>query len=181
MADQPDSTPKPETPAEAPPAKPAGGGGAKMIDVKGMIRQASVRVDVDQLVKQGRKQISLLYDTERQDMYKRTLAYIFCDGHFVNGELVRRGVAHAYRWEPNTRFSKELLELQKMARAEKIGLWSLPPPPPSSVYVTRATEHLFHRPECATARKMPAKARIEFKTRDEAFDTGRKPDPACNP
>ena len=38
MADQPDTTPKPEPPADKPAG--GGGGGAKMIDVKGMIRQA---------------------------------------------------------------------------------------------------------------------------------------------
>lgn len=63
MSDQPEEkpAPSPDAPAAAgasegkPPA-----GAPKMIDVQGMIRQASRRVSVDALVKQGRKTISML-------------------------------------------------------------------------------------------------------------------------
>src|SRR5262245_34650072 len=44
----------------APLNPPPGSGGARMVDVQGMIRQASTRVRVDQLVKQGKKYISML-------------------------------------------------------------------------------------------------------------------------
>ena len=45
----------PSAPVPGPPK-----GGPKMIDVQGMIRQASHRVSVDELVKKGRKTISML-------------------------------------------------------------------------------------------------------------------------
>jgi hypothetical protein len=48
----------PPTPAEEPPREE--GTARKMIDVQGMIRQASKRVSVDKLVQQGKKYISVL-------------------------------------------------------------------------------------------------------------------------
>src|SRR5207237_786642 len=73
------------------------------------------------------KTVQLLSDVERTDQYKRRLAYVFVDGRFVNAEIIRRGLAHAYKWEPNTKFSAQLLDLQKRARKDGIGIWSLDP------------------------------------------------------
>ena len=57
MNDMPDEISTPSDPP-APPTPPRTG--SKMIDVQGMIRQASRRVSVDELVKKGRKTISML-------------------------------------------------------------------------------------------------------------------------
>ncbi|MFN3485233.1 MAG: hypothetical protein ACK44W_07100 [Planctomycetota bacterium] len=59
MADPSDDKPAaPPPPGEEP--SPGGSRGARIIDVQGMIRQASTRVRVDQLVRQGKKYISML-------------------------------------------------------------------------------------------------------------------------
>ncbi len=127
------------------------------------------------------KIVYLQNDVERRDAYKRRLAYIFLEDRFVNGEIVRRGAAHAYRWEPNTKYHAKLVELQQAARRDGFGIWSLPPPPASKVYVAAKAEHMFHRPECASARRASAKERLEYATRDAAYDAGRKPHPSCDP
>ncbi len=59
MADPTDDKPAiPPPPADDP--SPDGPRSARIIDVQGMIRQASTRVRVDQLVRQGKKYISML-------------------------------------------------------------------------------------------------------------------------
>ncbi len=63
MVDEP--TP-PSAPEEKPPEEGAASRRGRMIDVQGMIKQASSRVRVDQLVKQGKKYISML-SRERVD------------------------------------------------------------------------------------------------------------------
>jgi chromosome segregation ATPase len=62
MSDTPESAPVPEPPAEG------GSGGRKMIDVKGMLQQASTRVSVDTLVQKGKKYISLLSKERIEEM-----------------------------------------------------------------------------------------------------------------
>jgi chromosome segregation ATPase len=63
MSDTSDS-PGSEAASPAPPE----GGARKMIDVKGMLRQASTRVSVDQLVQKGKKYISLLSKERIEEM-----------------------------------------------------------------------------------------------------------------
>src|SRR5262245_999976 len=60
---------------DAPPTLPApdSKGGPKMIDVQGMIRQASRRVSVDDLVKKGRKTISLLSREKIDELINRAV------------------------------------------------------------------------------------------------------------
>jgi hypothetical protein len=70
MADNPQEPSQP-----APPSSDARGG-AKMIDVKGMIRQASARVQVDQLVKQGKKYISLLSKEKMEELINQAVRNI---------------------------------------------------------------------------------------------------------
>jgi endonuclease YncB( thermonuclease family) len=123
-----------------------------------------------------------LHDREARDAYGRDLAYVFADdGRFVQAELVRRGYAYCYRWEPNTHFAEQFLELQRLARADGLGLWSLPPPPPCAEYVSETRSHVFHRPDCRHAEKIPASRCLRWSSRTEALDTGRNPCRDCNP
>ena len=53
---------------------------------------------------------------KRRDRYGRLLAYVFLeDGTFVNGELVREGLAHLLRRETKLRYWDRLLEFQRQA------------------------------------------------------------------
>lgn len=63
---------------------------------------------------------------QKQDKYKRNLAYIYVDGKMLNDILVREGLAKvAYAYPPNTRYLSKLEKSQEAAKTEKIGIWSL--------------------------------------------------------
>ncbi|MCW8141608.1 MAG: thermonuclease family protein, partial [Planctomycetota bacterium] len=125
------------------------------------------------------QQVTLEYDQERTDQYKRTLAYVFKGELFANGEVVRRGLAYCYTWEPNTRHKDALITYQREARAARLGLWALPPPAPERVYVADERGHRFHRPSCARVPRIRSK--LEFRSRDEALDAGQNACGECRP
>lgn len=71
----------------------------------------------------GNKEIRLESGVEPKDKYGRTLAYVFLpDGLFVNRKMVEAGYAETYR-RFDFVYKQEFLELEKKARAQKIGMW----------------------------------------------------------
>jgi len=71
------------------------------------------------------KTVRLAFDRERRDVYGRTLAQVWRrDGTWVNGEMVRRGLAHVYTFTPNLRWAKQLLTLERPARKQHLGIWN---------------------------------------------------------
>jgi micrococcal nuclease len=70
------------------------------------------------------KKVRLLYDVEKVDQYKRTLAYVYLeDGTFVNAELLKNGYARVLTIPPNVLHATEFLRLQRKARRLDKGLW----------------------------------------------------------
>ena len=71
------------------------------------------------------RQVRLRYDTERQDRYGRTLAYVYraSDGLFVNAELVRRGYARQLTIPPDVAHAGLFGRLAAQARQRGRGLW----------------------------------------------------------
>jgi micrococcal nuclease len=68
--------------------------------------------------------VSLEFDVERQDRYKRLLAYVYLkDGRFVNAEIVRQGYASLMTYPPNVKYADLFLKLFREARENKRGLW----------------------------------------------------------
>ncbi|WP_331700216.1 thermonuclease family protein [Paenibacillus sp. IITD108] len=62
-----------------------------------------------------------------RDAYDRLLGYIFVDGENINGLLVENGLARvAYVYAPDTKYVKEYRKLERIAKAEKLGIWSIP-------------------------------------------------------
>lgn len=62
-----------------------------------------------------------------KDKYRRSLVRLYCDGVDANAEQVRRGMARAfqkYLTDPS------IADLEKEARAKKVGLWADPNPKP---------------------------------------------------
>jgi micrococcal nuclease len=59
------------------------------------------------------------------DRYGRTLGHVYLQPSHIwlNGVLVREGLAHVYTFADNVRFGRELLPLEELARTEKRGLW----------------------------------------------------------
>lgn len=71
------------------------------------------------------KEITLKYDEEKKDKYKRYLAYVYLkDGTFVNAEMLKSGLAHLYSFPKNTSKYKELKKAENTARNNKLNLWS---------------------------------------------------------
>jgi hypothetical protein len=116
MSDQPQDPSKPATPPETPAPKPSGGG-AKMIDVKGMIRQASVRVNVDQLVKQGRKSISLLSREKMEELINQAVRNIVDKYRAMAAGVVQVPVAQIEA-ESKEEFNELLSQYQQTNKAK---------------------------------------------------------------
>lgn len=69
------------------------------------------------------KLVTLEKDVSDTDKYGRLLRYVYVDGVFVNGELVRLGYAEAVSYPPDTRYQWQLEQLEKEARAARLGIW----------------------------------------------------------
>ncbi len=77
------------------------------------------------------KTIRLEEDVSETDRYGRLLRYVYVGDTFVNGELVRQGLAWAKAYEPDIKYQDYLEEMETEAKRDKIGLWAtltIPPP-----------------------------------------------------
>lgn len=69
------------------------------------------------------RRVRLVFGVERRDVYGRLLAYVYLDGHLVNAELIRRGLARTLTIPPNDRFAGRLKRLEMAAARAGRGLW----------------------------------------------------------
>jgi micrococcal nuclease len=73
----------------------------------------------------GGKKVGLEADTDTRDQYGRLLAYVFLEnGTFVDGEMLRLGLATLYLVSPNDRFEDELEDAQAVAEETHAGIWA---------------------------------------------------------
>jgi micrococcal nuclease len=71
--------------------------------------------------------LRLVFDQTKKDRYGRWLAHLYTSsGQWVQGELVRHGMARIYSFPDNRANVHALLELEVEARNARLGLWSLP-------------------------------------------------------
>lgn len=128
-------------------------------------------------------EVTLEYDGPKAKAigrYKRTLAYVHAKGVFVTGEIVRRGLAYVYLYPDTKSHNEELIEFQREARNAKRYLWSKPLPEPEEVYIGNRRAPYFHRKGCGRIKRLKrGKNRVEFKSRNEALDTGMNPCDDC--
>ncbi|MFH1640524.1 MAG: thermonuclease family protein [Candidatus Omnitrophota bacterium] len=72
------------------------------------------------------KRVSLEFDVEKRDRYKRLLAYVYLkDGTFVNAEIVRAGYASLLTFPPNVKYVDLFTKLYREARERRLGLWGI--------------------------------------------------------
>lgn len=64
-------------------------------------------------------------DIETVDKYGRIVGIVYVDGKNINLEMVKNGLAWVYRFYAH---DANLIELEKDARAQRLGLWSLDNP-----------------------------------------------------
>ena len=70
------------------------------------------------------KRVSLEFDVEKYDKYKRLLAYVYLkDGTFVNARIVEEGYASLMTYPPNVKYADLFLKLYREARENRRGLW----------------------------------------------------------
>lgn len=70
------------------------------------------------------KQVRLERDVSDKDKYGRLLRYIYADDIFVNAELVRRGLAEAKAYPPDTKHQDLLEQVETEARRAGRGMWA---------------------------------------------------------
>ena len=69
------------------------------------------------------KQVALEFDVEKRDKYGRLLAYVYLDGQMYNKMLLEKGYAQVSTYPPNVKYVKNFINIQKQARARKMGIW----------------------------------------------------------
>lgn len=80
--------------------------------------------------------VELEKDTTDRDRYGRLLRYVWIGESMVNAALVADGYAQVANYEPDLKYSVQLLELQAAARQAGRGLWTACPglePPPAKL------------------------------------------------
>lgn len=127
------------------------------------------------------KKVRLEFDEVLQDRHGRKLAYVFLEnGAMVNSSLVRRGLAHVHVNGPAARYFSVLLENQRVAMEEGIGIWSKKRSP-EGTYLGNVRSYVFHRPDCTKAREISRHNRTSFQDRRSAFWEGYHPCSICRP
>ena len=74
--------------------------------------------------------VKLVKDVEERDGFDRLLRYVYLGAELANARLVANGYARAYTYPPNVRWSDRFSELERDARANRRGLWSMEACPP---------------------------------------------------
>jgi len=70
------------------------------------------------------KRVSLEFDVEKHDRYKRLLAYVYLkDRTFVNAKIIEEGYASLMTIPPNVKYADLFLSLYQEAREKRRGLW----------------------------------------------------------
>lgn len=68
--------------------------------------------------------VELQTGSRDKDEYDRLLRYVYVDGTFVNAELVAEGLASAYIFDPDDRYSQVLVQLEQYAKMKEEGMWA---------------------------------------------------------
>ncbi|MCF8475077.1 MAG: thermonuclease family protein [Emcibacter sp.] len=72
------------------------------------------------------KFVTLYFGGQKQDRYGRSLAHLFLDnGLWVQGEMLKQGMARVYSFPDNRAALPEMLAYEKKARKTKAGIWAL--------------------------------------------------------
>lgn len=98
------------------------------------------------------QRLRLEFDREARDRYGRLLSHVYLpDGRLLNLLLVREGLARVVTRRPNLCHRKELLQAQRSAMKECLGIWSREPDSGKGPYVGSRRSFRFHRPGCPYA------------------------------
>jgi micrococcal nuclease len=72
-----------------------------------------------------RRHVTLEFDRERRDQYRRVLAYVYLGDWFLNEELIRAGYSRAEtRFPYRQSMKRRFLAAEKQARTARRGIWA---------------------------------------------------------
>ena len=72
------------------------------------------------------KEVMLYYGGRKMDRYGRALAHLFLnDGTWVQGEMLKNGMARVYSFDDNRAIVREMLAEENEANEKSIGIWGL--------------------------------------------------------
>ncbi len=129
------------------------------------------------------KLVRLEFDRERRDRYGRLLAYVYLvkTGQMINALLLKKGLAHVLLKEPNLRYKRLFVKIQREAMKNRLGIWSKPFKNEEKYYIGNKRSFIFHRPNCAFGRRINPTNKIIFKDCYQAFWEGYSPCRRCKP
>lgn len=128
------------------------------------------------------KSVRLEFDKERHDHHGRLLAYVFLEnGDMVNEVLVRKGLARVLAKPPNLKHFSLLLDSQRRAMAERVGIWQKDPERPEHYYIGNSGSYRFHRPGCTFGKAVSGRHRVRFESAYKAYWEGYSPCKQCKP
>jgi micrococcal nuclease len=128
------------------------------------------------------KKVRLVYGPERRDKFDRVLAHVFLDnGLFVNGELIKKGLAYVLYHGPGLERFDELLQLQREAIQNSLGIWTKVLKESDDSYRGQVHTRRFHRLDCSLGKKIARKNLILFHSKKEAYWQGYSPCRTCKP
>ena len=128
------------------------------------------------------KKAEIVYGKSRRDRYGRLLGFLYVDSVFVNREILANGLGYLYLFRDNIELPQieELLEGQKKAIDDKVGLWSISYRA-EDYYVRKPGSFRFHRPGCRSVVNSDASKLIRYESREEAAKIGLSPCRNCRP
>jgi micrococcal nuclease len=128
------------------------------------------------------KNVRLEYGREKKDKFDRLLAYVFLDtGLFVNGEMVKNGLARVFYHGPSMERFSELLQCQREAIQNARGIWTKALKENHDRYRGQRHTRRFHGPDCSLGKKIATKNLIIFRSKKEAYWQGYSPCRTCKP
>lgn len=127
------------------------------------------------------KTVQLEMDTEIQDTFGRTLAYVYLpNGTMVNQAILAEGLAQYFPYRQNMKHGKLLLDAQRSAMHAGKGLWRMWKEKPDT-YIANSRSLRFHKPGCPFGRKTASRNRVIFHRLWDAFWQGYFPCKQCLP
>ncbi|GEM_PF-2379354 len=69
------------------------------------------------------RRVVLEFEKNKRGRYGRLLAYVWIDGVLLNEELLRAGMAYLYVFTRKMKYYSRLVEAQKFAKENKLGVW----------------------------------------------------------
>ena len=128
------------------------------------------------------KAVTLEYDRQTKDRYKRTLAYVFIEnGEMANALMVKSGLAYVVSHKPNLRYRSYLTHVQRQAMGEKLRIWKNLPKEEKIEYRGNIKSFRFHKKNCPFGRQISINHRIRFSSMYHAFWEGYSPCRRCLP